>query len=202
MAKYCSKCGVMLTEGAVFCSSCGARVELSVPPVQASNQYQFQQTVLPQKKSGGILKLAIFFILASVLVVAIYTLTKSTPEKTLHKFEKSYNDMDFDKMLECMEPSAQSVFEGAQALLSGFTGYDVDTILEGVLGYTSWTSSESRPSVKFKSVDVNYLTKKMAEVSFVCTYFDGEDYEYINDSMQMVKQDGKWYISVMGNNFY
>ncbi len=40
-----------------------------------------------------------FFILASVLVVAIYTITKSTPEKTLHKFEKSYNDMDFDKVL-------------------------------------------------------------------------------------------------------
>ncbi|MFT4144439.1 MAG: zinc ribbon domain-containing protein [Mobilitalea sp.] len=95
MAKYCSKCGVMLTEGAAFCSSCGARVELSEPPVQPTNQYQFQQTVLPQKKKGGLLKGIVFLALALVLIV-----------------------------------------------------------------------------------------------------------ESISDSMQMVKQDGKWYISVMGNNFY
>ena len=45
MAKFCSKCGAPLEEGARFCVMCGAKVETSVPAEEKANTVAFETPV-------------------------------------------------------------------------------------------------------------------------------------------------------------
>jgi len=195
MARYCSQCGRALNEGEVFCPSCGTRIEESKQVANIS--YQIPNVPTPERKKGTPRIVTAFVISLFLIGVCVYVLNMSSPEKTLNKFEKSYNNMDVDGMMRCLEPNAQAIFKGATALLSGISGYNVNDILSGVVGLADYYTDEaSRPKVNFKVKSIDYTTENRAVVHVNYSFYDGQQSDAGSDVIYMVKVNGKWYLAI------
>lgn len=198
MARFCTQCGNALEEGVSYCPSCGTKVDEYNTAMNSTYQMNYRPIQQPKRK-GMLIFITLFLVLIVVIGISVVFMTRSTPEKTIHKFAQCYNDLDTDGMMECLEPDAQALFEGMSAFLSGLTGYSVDDIFQGVLGYMSYTDSESQPQVELRVTVVNYTSDTSAVVEVECTYFNGEEESKTTESIDMIKIDGKWYISMMGS---
>ncbi len=55
---------------------------------------------------------------------------QSTPEKTMQQFQKAYNNLDWDGMLECLDPSVAKGMKAATQLMGDALGFDVDTMMQ------------------------------------------------------------------------
>ncbi|WP_175562006.1 discoidin domain-containing protein [Anaerocolumna xylanovorans] len=193
MAKFCTECGAQMKEEDIYCASCGTRRRSSISMVTENQSIPEVISYKPKKKIP--FWLCIFVIIA-VGAGAYYMYTnRSTPEKTISKFEKSFNELDVSEMIECFEPSAQALYKGTMALISGLSGMDANTILERALGYADIVIDEKQPQINFVVLSVDYKSKNTAEVNVECSYYSDGRRESSTEIIDMVKVKGKWYIS-------
>lgn len=121
--------------------------------------------------------------LSAVVVLGILFIassSKSTPEKTLVKYNKAYEEGDYEKMKKLISPEGRSLFEGYQFL----TGFDFDE--ENLEGKTKTVVDEV----------VYGEDKKTARVSYYTVTEGKDDIEIDHDTVSMVKVGRKWYIDV------
>jgi rRNA maturation endonuclease Nob1 len=189
MERYCTKCGKILEENAVYCPSCGVKIDGNN---QAINNLPIQKI----HKKGILVFISLFLVLA-IIAISIIFLTRSTPEKTINNFVKCYNNKDINGMMDCIEPNAQSVYKGFATLFSGLAGYSVDDVFNVILGSIEYTDEVSRPQIDFKIINVDYKSKEYAVVEAIFFYIK-EDDTNTTKIIELVKIDGNWYIYLDG----
>lgn len=83
-------------------------------------------------------RLAHFFLALVVTLCLCSCMEEAKPEETVEKLETAFNNYDIEMMLECYEPSVQSMYAGMMevggALLGGI---DLKTIVQGLGGFTN-----------------------------------------------------------------
>lgn len=153
----------------------------------------------------GVFKIIIALVVLSVTVVTGITIANKvtdSPKGTIEKFENAYNNLDIDSMIECFDPSVQALYSGANSILGDLIGFDISDMAAFVPFIASFDedfSLEDMPKIEIKIKDINKTSDTTAIV--YCTIMLQENSgESEEDDLNMVKIDGKWYIS--GNEFY
>ena len=223
MNKFCVNCGEALSEEALFCENCGYQILQDHNNQPLLNQYQNNQEQLNQpqnqpqyqpqnqqqpfqtqntynhniKRKKPYILLFLLIPIAILVGFYIYNLNRSTPEKTIHAFVESYNQLDADGMLDCIEPKGQAIYKGATALLSGLTGYDVNDVMEGVFSSLDIVgNNETKPHINIKIINISYVSDTQANAKVDCIYSNGDEKSDSSELIPMVKVDGKWYLSM------
>lgn len=149
-------------------------------------------------KIAKIVVALVVIISVSVAGVTIYK-NYDSPKGTIEKFVDSYNNMDLDGMIECFDPSVQSLYSGANSLLSDFIGLDMGDLSSMLPFLSEFDDSgdyQDLPKIDIKVLDVDKTSDSTATV--LCEISSLGEVE--QDTIEMVKIDGEWYIS--GQEFY
>ncbi len=199
----CGCCGTNLDLTAIYCSTCvpgSQEIPVEAVKVNAGNNEQNQTpnqegAVEPEKRD--VMFYAKWILLAGLIVFIYIFLTNSTPEKTVQKFVKAYNNNNAEDMLSCMDPGTQQYFTGILSLLAGTNGYDVFGMFEEVIGHFSDYSGSLEPAVDhIEVIDVKYDTDSHAIVHVKWSYSAGDGSFYEEDYIDMIKIENKWYITL------
>lgn len=123
------------------------------------------------------------------------------PEDTLEEFETAYNAMDIDGMLECLDESTIKTITTGMDLVLGITGaitgMDLEISAEDLISLIPLFSSlqiydaEDYPKIDFMATET-LIKGDRATVHFTEMIY-GE-----STLANMVKKDGKWYITIAG----
>lgn len=144
--------------------------------------------------------ISLVVVVAVVVVGTVVYKNYDSPKSTIEKFEDSYNSADVDGMIECFDPSVQALYSGANSILSDFIGMDIGD-LSAMLPFLAEIDDSGDysdlPKIDISVLDVDKTSDSTATVLCEFTTFDGVTEE---DTIEMVKIDGEWYIS--GEEFY
>lgn len=73
-----------------------------------------------------------------VPIILCSCMERPKPEDTVYKLEKAFNNYDMEMMLECYEPSVQSMYAGIMEIGGALLGgVDLKTIIQGLGGFTN-----------------------------------------------------------------
>lgn len=144
--------------------------------------------------------ISLVVVVSVVVVGTVVYKNYDSPKSTIEKFEDSYNSADMDGMIECFDPSVQALYSGANSILSDFIGMDIGD-LSAMLPFLAEIDDSGDysdlPKIDISVLDVDKTSDTTATVLCEFTTSDGVTEE---DTIEMVKIDGDWYIS--GEEFY
>lgn len=144
--------------------------------------------------------ISLVVVVSVVVVGTVVYKNYDSPKSTIEKFEDSYNSADMDGMIECFDPSVQALYSGANSILSDFIGMDIGD-LSAMLPFLAEIDDSGDysylPKIDISVLDVDKTSDTTATVLCEFTTSDGVTEE---DTIEMVKIDGEWYIS--GKEFY
>jgi hypothetical protein len=159
-------------------------------------------------KRGMLLKI---IVVVALLAAGLFVLSacSNKPFDTVKKFADAYNDLDYNKLIECYDPRITQTITGVTEGLSDFLGVpstDGDSAaaassLVGDLmsGYAQdyWDERDysARMSVKEVSTEMTGDDKAKVTVQFTVETSNG-DREVWQQVLNMVKTDGTWYITL------
>ena len=146
------------------------------------------------------------FSLAIVCVLCVTLLVSCTakPFNTLEKFAKAYSDLDYNSMIECVDPR---VMDTLLDTLSLFSGNKTDraaqlAVLSLCSDYMSHSAkaywNEQGISAKMTVQEISTAIdgdKATVTAEFTISWSNG-DVETWLDTVYMVRIDGKWYITL------
>ena len=126
---------------------------------------------------------------------------KAKPEDTIKKMETAMNTYDIDKLVECYEPSVQSVYSGIMEVLNLFGDVDFRTVIQALGGvaylYGDNLTEDGVPKV---SITVNSIKeieedRVLADLTFEYTYKDKTKKQPSERSyLYLVYIDDTWYL--------
>lgn len=185
------------------------------PPQQVVNHYHMMPSA-PQSRIAGMAGAAaagaaagsksaakvVISIITSVaavitaIIVPLIMANSSTPEKTLEKFETAYNDLDYNTMMECFDSTIRKAYDAGDDLLGGVLGFsyksaaDMMPFLSDAMGI-----DEEMPTMDLEIIDKEEVseTSCLIEVRMTMTQYGETESE--TETIEMVKEDGDWYIS-------
>lgn len=144
--------------------------------------------------------ISLVVVVSVVVVGTVVYKNYDSPKSTIEKFEDSYNSADMDGMIECFDPSVQALYSGANSILSDFIGMDIGD-LSAMLPFLAEIDDSGDysdlPKIDISVLDVDKTSDTTATVLCEFITSDGVTEE---DTIEMVKIDGEWYIS--GEEFY
>ena len=139
--------------------------------------------------------ISLVVVVSVVVVGTVVYKNYDSPKSTIEKFEDSYNSADMDGMIECFDPSVQALYSGANSILSDFIGMDIGD-LSAMLPFLAEIDDSGDysdlPKIDISVLDVDKTSDTTATVLCEFTTSDGVTEE---DTIEMVKIDGEWYIS-------
>ena len=123
-------------------------------------------------------------------------------KKTLNNFETAYNRMDLNGVLDCLDPTYTTFLNGITSLMGGLTGFDVSSVLDGMLAIAPYLPDEvmgsERPTIDLNILSIDYIGNDSADVTIDFDLSVGDYHETGTDTIRMIKIDGTWYISLEG----
>lgn len=132
-------------------------------------------------------------IAAGITIPVVVVQNENTPEKTIEKFEEAYNNADFNAMIECFDSKTRNAYDSGDDLLGGVLGFSYKSAL-GMIPFLADAMGEEMPKIHFEVESVDETDKKSCIVN-VAVYYNNDKSEYDEDTIKMVKESGKWYIS-------
>lgn len=220
MSKYCANCGKEIREDAMFCPSCGTKVQDN-PTNNGATNTSLANVAVKTKKSG--LKVAIGAIIVIIVAVAgcIFGIKKiATPayEKPIKKLETAYNKGSFADMKEAISTGLYEEIIGDRELSSEdmkSLGDNIKEIMKDEYGEDynfeiSVVEKTKIPEAELKdtlnndyyipSADVEAATAAYdLKVKIDISYKSDSDTEYQRESEEdnivVIKENGKWKIS-------
>ena len=212
---FCGKCGASNGEGAVFCSSCGAKIDVGKPVVSSG------QTSNVEKKKKGIF----FVILLAIVVaaVAMFFLGGRSYEKTIEQYVNAQFKVDAEAIFELLPEEVVNY----TLRKSGYSRSQFDKLVDGLndeiqnqLDYierylgSDWEVSHEIVSVedikneelkdlkeKYKDFDVDVSAAKNLEI--LLTVKVGETESSNTMRLSVIKVKRSWYLDIdsMGSFF-
>ena len=155
---------------------------------------------------SGLVKLFLMLLLCSavaVTVYVVYTQVTDGPEKTLEKLENSFNDMDYNRVIECFDPTFQAQLKAVYGIAEFFmdqagiptmdmeTMYDLLPGLVPLLGDTmDW------PTMEIEVIETEYTDDYHAYVQVSMTLTADGETQSAEEVIPMKKVDDTWYIDM------
>lgn len=149
-------------------------------------------------------------ILVAILAAGLFMLSacSSKPFDTVKKFADAYNNLDYNKLIECYDPRITQTINGAASGLGDFLGLPgsgqdsaaaASSLMEDLMsGYAKQYWDErgynSTMSVKEVSTEMDGDDKARVTVQFTVEVSNGERQTW-QETLSMVKTDGTWYIT-------
>lgn len=151
-------------------------------------------------------------IIAVVLVVAtagagvgigVYVANRPTPEKTIERFEESFNELMIEDMVACFEPRVQMIYSGVSGIIGSLIGLDTADIIDLVCGampffegYEVDGTTMNLPKIDIEVEDV-VTEGDYAEAYVILSVDDGYgNYDTTEGYMSLVfeEEDDMWYL--------
>lgn len=212
--KFCYKCGAQLTDGDVFCTSCGTKTEATASssvPQDESNVFRAFNPPAKNKNTMIVIIAAIaavVAIVASIFIIKSVTSSTSSPEKVLDALEEAYNKRDVKAFGEIVFPMhirehmhKESPDELAQIMLRmGETFeemadyYDEDfKVTIDVLGSSKLSGDDYREIAQQYYLNYGIKIEDAANVDCVLTlWYEGES-EPETEEILFYKYKGEWF---------
>ena len=182
MAKFCSKCGNELKEGARFCSVCGnpvKQIQSGQSAATAETNEERQGSAVPVKKNRNLWLLAIPAAILIILLVIFGAKAVLSPAylKPVKYMEKAFNKQDIDLM--------------KKALPDEYAAWMTDDLEDDMFDL------DSDYKIKIKVTDKEKIAKKDLEEILIDDYYVldsiAEDAKagYILEAEATLKQDGE-----------
>lgn len=182
MAKFCSKCGNELKEGARFCSVCGnpvKQIQSGQSAATAETNEERQGSAVPVKKNRNLWLLAIPAAILIILLVIFGVKAVLSPAylKPVKYMEKAFNKQDIDLM--------------KKALPDEYAAWMTDDLEDDMFDL------DSDYKIKIKVTDKEKIAKKDLEEILIDDYYVldsiAEDAKagYILEAEATLKQDGE-----------
>ena len=182
MAKFCSKCGNELKEGARFCSVCGnpvKQIQSGQSAATAETNEERQGSAVPVKKNRNLWLLAIPAAILIILLVIFGVKAVLSPAylKPVKYMEKAFNKQDIDLM--------------KKALPDEYAAWMTDDLEDDMFDL------DSDYKIKIKVTDKEKIAKKDLEETLIDDYYVldsiAEDAKagYILEAEATLKQDGE-----------
>lgn len=141
--------------------------------------------------------------LAVLLLVALtLSLTscasEEKPEAALEKFCAGYNSLDFEKMLDSIEPSVANPMKAMLRFGSELLGYDINDLIQMLpladLIDPSLNIAGTQPKISY-TVNSKTIEGNTAILNVTLTVKSGSQVETSTGDLKMVKIEDVWYIS-------
>ena len=182
MAKFCSKCGNELKEGARFCSVCGnpvKQIQSGQRAATAETNEERQGSAVPVKKNKNLWLLAIPAVILIILLAIFGVKAVLSPAylKPVKYMEKAFNKQDIDLM--------------KKALPDEYAAWMTDDLEDDMFDL------DSDYKIKIKVTDKEKIAKKDLEETLIDDYYVldsiAEDAKagYILEAEATLKQDGE-----------
>jgi hypothetical protein len=160
---FCSECGCQLETESVFCSNCGRRLPAEIPISNYRTSNPDPHLNLVSAPTRWPRYLIAVFLMASMAAGAAYVfkpelLGLPSPEGTIFKFVKAYNEKDINVMLSCLDSRIERGVKGVGNILGGLIGvnttdiFEVFPMLSGILGNQPGNSQLENVDVMQKSI--------------------------------------------------
>ncbi len=171
--------------------------------------------VVKTASKAGSAKIIISLLIVLVVLVSGISATvvavknEHTPEKTLAKFEEAYNNQDINGLMECFDSKIRKAYDAGDSLLGGVLGFSYKDAADLLPFLSDALGEGDAPQIHLEVISVEDTGDNTCTVHVKTTMSYGsddeddedlyddeeEDEEYDEDSINMVKEDGKWYIS-------
>ena len=182
MAKFCSKCGNELKEGARFCSVCGnpvKQIQSGQSAATAETNEERQGSAVPVKKNKNLWLLAIPAVILIILLAIFGVKAVLSPAylKPVKYMEKAFNKQDIDLM--------------KKAVPDEYAAWMTDDLEDDMFDL------DSDYKIKIKVTDKEKIAKKDLEETLIDDYYVldsiAEDAKagYILEAEATLKQDGE-----------
>lgn len=219
MESYCGNCGAPIQENYKVCGNCGTPVaQAPQMPQAAYNPYQ-QPADMQQKKPANnkIIVIAAAAVVAVIAIIAIIAgVAGSGYKKPVKALAQSFEDADFDMLVDCVEKEKVDDFGNKKEMELFFDiiydyiedecgkGYEVkveyndkeklnkDDIEEFV------EDMEDEENIEYDEDDMTKLY--VVDVTFTAEGDDG-DVVILDGDIYVAKYDGEWIIVELDMNF-
>ena len=182
MAKFCSKCGNELKEGARFCSVCGnpvKQIQSGQRAATAETNEERQGSAVPVKKNKNLWLLAIPAVILIILLAIFGVKAVLSPAylKPVKYMEKAFNKQDIDLL--------------KKAVPDEYAAWMTDDLEDDMFDL------DSDYKIKIKVTDKEKIAKKDLEETLIDDYYVldsiAEDAKagYILEAEATLKQDGE-----------
>ena len=121
----------------------------------------------------------------------------STPEKTMMNFQRAYNQLDWEGMLDCLEPSVAKGLKASTKLLGDILDIDVDSLLQMVPMMNTLLSDDLFGEDGKINLQINSITTN-EDVAYADVI---EKSTGMTATFVLKKIDGIWYISVSPEDY-
>jgi hypothetical protein len=203
---FCEKCGAKIDDDALFCPRCGHRFNsTTVNEPKPKTKTSLAKKRIPLDPTQKMIRAVSAVVIAiSLLIVSLTGITRFVvkgPEDTVMRFFDSCNNLNFNGLLDCLDPETAREYKFAVDMIIGMSGLDIDSDSVSELGgmfskykdnemkvldmQTEYIKNGQRKSDPF---GIHKLTATDAEV--ICTYImSGEEQ---TDTFVLHKYSGKW----------
>lgn len=121
---------------------------------------------------------------------------QSRVEKLIARFERSYQEIDIDAMLDCIDPRYSKMVRGFYGILGGAMGVDIDSmtdLLYGVIGFSYYAMDDEARSELNTSLDM-FKSTRIKPKRFV--FNDDNDECVVTADLSMIVGGEKYYEEV------
>ena len=201
---YCEKCGAKIDDDALFCPSCGHHLDsttVNEPKPKTSLAKKRIPLDHTQKMIRAVSAVVIAISLLIVILTGITRFVVKGPEDTVKRFFDSCNSLNFNGLLDCLDPETAREYKFAVDMITGMSrlGIDSDSVSELGGMFSKYKDSEMKVldmqteyikngQRKSDPFGIHKLTATDAEV--ICTYImSGEEQ---TDTFVLHKYSGKW----------
>lgn len=203
---FCKNCGAEINDEAYFCHSCGLNTadDLIKPSIKKSSAFsQILAVISKISLPAKFKKILNWKSAVAVLIVIIFTVSssfalfhKSDEDKIfalVNNLGEAMTEGDFEKMLECFEPKAQSQMEALMNIGSAVGGsYLGGADLRDLwsLGSIDMAGNAKDSKLVFTVHRLEFIDKTTAELELSASC-DAPTASH--GVMRVIKIDGKWY---------
>lgn len=151
-------------------------------------------------KSVATIVLPIVFALIALIaaiVIPVAVSNSNGPEQTIAKLETAMNDLDINGMVDCFDSTLRNAYSAGSDLMGGLIGFGYETAAD-LMPFLSELTGEDMDMPQFK---IDVLDKQeVSDTSCILTirittYYDGAESDVEEGPVEMVKEDGDWYIA-------
>lgn len=138
------------------------------------------------------MKKRVFLIITICIILVFLSSCSSGTSNIIKKFEKSYNTLDINGMLDCIHPTYAKAIKGMAGLFGSIANIDAEDLID-VIPLLQFTADKESPKI---SIDIKNTSVKgkNAEVKADISYkYDGQK-EKDKVVFYLEKVDREWYI--------
>lgn len=136
--------------------------------------------------------LSLLLVVAVGIAVPVVVTQTNTPEATIAKLEKAFNDGNINEVMECFDSETRNAYKGADDLFNSFAGFSFSSAAN-VFPFLAEAMGEDLPNMKITVNSIEKEDSKNCIAHVTVQYSDEMDPE--DDTIEMVKENGKWYVS-------